>query len=76
MLKFLALILLFILPSTSFAYLDPGTGSMILQGLIAGIAVGAVTIKHYWARFRAFFSRGAVEESADSPLHEEDENVR
>lgn len=51
------------------AYLDPGTGSMILQGLIAGIAIAGFTIKNYWYRIRAFFGK----ESPTSLLDEEDE---
>lgn len=51
------------------AYLDPGTGSMILQGIIAGIAVAGFTIKNYWYRIRAFFGK----ESPTSLLDEEDE---
>lgn len=54
---YIALLVLASLPSTSYAYLDPGTGSMILQGLIAGIAVAAMTIKQYWYRITAFFSK-------------------
>lgn len=42
---------------SAFAYLDPGTGSMILQGLIAGIAIASLTIKTYWYRIRAFFGK-------------------
>lgn len=38
------------------AYLDPGTGSLILQGLIAGIAAAAVTLRLYWDKVKAFFS--------------------
>jgi len=30
--------------SNAFAYIDPGTGSIILQGLIAGIAAAGATI--------------------------------
>ena len=30
------------------AYLDPGTGSMLLQGLIAGLAATSVVIGRYW----------------------------
>jgi hypothetical protein len=33
------------------AYLDPGTGSLILQGLIAGIMVVATTMGIYWQKF-------------------------
>jgi len=36
------------------AYMNPGTGSMILQALIAGFAVISVTVKMYWYRLRAF----------------------
>ncbi len=39
------------------AYLDPGTGSMILQGLIAGIAIAWFTIKNYWYKLTAFFGK-------------------
>ena len=35
------------------AYLDPGTGSMIIQGLIAGIASIALVLKLYWHRILA-----------------------
>ena len=39
------------------AYLDPGTGSMILQGLIASIAAGFVVIGLDWQRFKSFVGR-------------------
>ena len=32
------------------AYLDPGSGSMILQILAGGLAAVAVTAKLYWSR--------------------------
>lgn len=32
------------------AYLDPGTGSAILQGLIAAIAAVGIVVKLYWHR--------------------------
>ncbi len=45
------------LPVSSHAYIDPGTGSLILQGLIAAIAGIAVTAGVYWDRLKAFFRR-------------------
>ena len=33
-----------------FAYLDPGSGSMMLQVIAGGLAAAAVTIKVYWRR--------------------------
>ena len=38
------------------AYLDPGTGSLLLQGLIATLAAAAATGSIYWGKIRAFFS--------------------
>jgi hypothetical protein len=35
---------------TVFAYLDPGTGSMLVQLLVGGVAAAAVTAKLYWHR--------------------------
>ena len=32
------------------AYLDPGSGSMILQALVGGVAAVAVTAKLWWRR--------------------------
>jgi len=41
----------------AFAYLDPGTGSVIIQGLIAGIAMVGVTARMYWHKLQVFFGR-------------------
>jgi hypothetical protein len=35
---------------TVLAYLDPGTGSMLVQLLVGGVAAVAVTAKLYWHR--------------------------
>ena len=45
------------LTSHAHAYLDPGTGSMLLQGLIAGLMVVATTMGIYWQRFLDFVYR-------------------
>lgn len=58
----------------AFAYLDPGTGSIILQGLIAGIAVVGFTIKTYWYKILSFFGKGEqtslLEEEESSAVEE------
>jgi len=41
--------------NTAYAYLDPGTGSMMLQLLLAGLAGLAVTLKLTWRRIRGGF---------------------
>lgn len=61
----------------AFSYLDPGTGSMILQGIIAGIAVVGFAIKGYWHQILAFFGKKPprdVLEATEDP-NESDENV-
>ena len=37
------------------AYLDPGSGSMMIQLLLAGVAGIGVALKVYWRRLRALF---------------------
>ena len=37
------------------AYLDPGTGSILVQSLLASIAGAAAVISLYWQRVKRFF---------------------
>lgn len=39
------------------AYIDPGTGSLIIQFLIAGAVGGLFLIKIYWKKVKAFFGK-------------------
>jgi hypothetical protein len=39
------------------AYLDPGTGSVILQAILGGVAAAVVTAKLWWGRFTSIFRR-------------------
>jgi hypothetical protein len=58
------------------AYLDPGTGSLILQGLIAGLAVAGFTIKTYWYKLKSMFGKsepGSLLEEEDQDLMKEEE---
>ena len=53
-----AVIAAFVIPiAPAHAYLDPGTGSMLLQGFIAAIAAGAMVVKLYWYKIKAFLFR-------------------
>lgn len=44
----------FTLPA--YAYLDPGTGSMVLQAIIGAIAVGGAAVSVYWNKFKSLFT--------------------
>jgi hypothetical protein len=43
------------------AYLDPGSGSMILQVLTGGVAAAAVAGRLYWHRLKGFLGFGKRE---------------
>ena len=43
------------------AYLDPGTGTMILQIILGGVAGLLVAGKLYWARLKEFFAFAAAD---------------
>lgn len=45
------------------AYLDPGTGSIILQALVAGFMGAMLAIKLFWAKITAFFRKLRGKES-------------
>ena len=49
----LAVVLLTFSGEPSYAYLDPGTGSMLLQVILGGVAAVAVAIKLFWYKIRA-----------------------
>ncbi|WP_119302978.1 hypothetical protein [Dongia deserti] len=42
---------------SAFAYLDPGTGSIILQSLIAGIIGSMAFARMYWTRLKDVLRR-------------------
>jgi hypothetical protein len=66
------IVLVFVLPTgPAHAYLDPGTGSIILQMLLGGVAGGLVVVRLYWARIRLWFSPSKEQ----SPPRREDGDV-
>lgn len=53
----IALCILVFSTNQAYAYLDPGTGSMLIQGVIAAIAAVSVSIGIFWRRLQSFFWR-------------------
>lgn len=56
------------------AYLDPGTGSIILQSLVAGFFGALVLLKIYWGKITGFFRRDKNDPSvsaAESDDHQD-----
>lgn len=44
------------LTTSAHAYLDPGTASILLQGIVAGAAAVVGTISIYWNRCKGLFA--------------------
>jgi hypothetical protein len=63
------LIITFLYAAPAHAYLDPGTGSAILQGILGAIAAIAVVTKLYWYRILRFLGlskkRSALEQKVE-----------
>lgn len=53
----LYILTLVIFPTKAFAYLDPGTGSIILQAILGFIAATIASISIYWAKFKSLISK-------------------
>ena len=72
-----AVVINLLLAKDASAYLDPGTGSMIFQAIVAVIAGAAFGIKVYWRRLKTFFGGRTAEavssqdegESSDDDQH-------
>ena len=47
-------------------YLDPGSGSFLIQLIIAGIVGAGFIIKAYWKKIKGLFNRSGAKEEDDS----------
>ncbi len=59
--------------TTAHAYVDPGTGSLIIQGLIASVVAASAAIGLYWQNFKNFFRRGGSSKE-DSKAEQQEES--
>lgn len=60
-----AVVLLGLCPATAHAYIDPGTGSFIFQGIIAAVVGLGFAVKVFWKRIVALFTGRPAESDAD-----------
>lgn len=61
----LSTILMLVGTAPAYAYLDPGTGSMLLQGLIGGAVAAGSVISLYWGRLKALVTGTKPEKDND-----------
>lgn len=69
----LPICLLLAAPADAQAYLDPGTGSILLQGLIASIAAAVMVLRGRWIRVRDFLFRRSRKPDAPADRQPQDE---
>jgi hypothetical protein len=50
----------------AFAYLDPGAGSMLLQGILAAVAGSLFALKQYWRRVASLLRRKISRDRTDN----------
>jgi hypothetical protein len=55
-------------PDLQLSYLDPGSGSFMIQALVAALAGIAVTLRTYWSRIRSFFGGAPPESEGDDAV--------
>jgi len=49
------------------AYLDPGSGSYLLQLLVAAVLGAALAVRIYWGRIKTIFQRKDPDKPTDKP---------
>ena len=59
-------------PPLQLAYIDPGTGSFLVQALVAAIAGIAVTTRMYWQKIRTFLGLEAEGDDTSDPSRDDD----
>ena len=61
----LSAIVILLMPGIAAAYIDPGTGSYILQMVMGGVLAGLFAIKIYWNKIITAFRKKPPEEKKD-----------
>ena len=73
---FFKLLFIYLLTTApAFAYIDPGSGSVLVQMVVAGVVSVLVAIKMYWYKLKAAVCRllGIKRETASMSEEEDDE---
>lgn len=75
--KFLVLLQLVLIsnllfPSSAFAYVDPGSGSVIVTTVLGFLAAIGYTFRKYFYRLRRLISGDRIEESREGEEHNDD----
>ena len=58
------------LGALSTAYIDPGSGSFLIQALVAGVLGAALLIRTFWTQIKALFTRKSATSEDKTPPQE------
>jgi hypothetical protein len=73
---FLLFLVLLFVAAPAHAYLDPATGTVIGQALVAVLAGSVVAFRVYWARIKRLFGRTDVDGSEEPKEQHSVESIR
>ena len=71
----MALLGLMLLPMTAHAYLDPGAGSALIQGVLAAVAAIGFALKLYWHRLLKFLGLRKSKDEAGAKASQEEQET-
>lgn len=57
-------VLMLLVPRDAFAYIDPGSSSMLLQAIVGGVAAVLMITRVYWRRATGLFRRSRGRDDA------------
>lgn len=57
---------IFFFPKTSYGYIDPGTGSLIIQIIVGFVLSIGLGVKIFWSKIKAFFSKTSKKTKSES----------
>ena len=69
MIKKIVFIIILLRPDISYAYFDPGTGSLLLQGLVAALAAAGAATTVYWNKLKSLFSKKKNDKDHNDTLY-------
>jgi hypothetical protein len=59
-----------VFPTAALAYVDLSTGSVLIQAVLGGIAVGGTLVKVYWTKLVGLLRRDGVRKGASEDEHQ------
>ena len=54
---FIINIFILLISNNAHAYIDPGSGSIIIQAILGAIAAVGTTVSIYWTKIKKFFTK-------------------